>query len=237
MTSVEHSRDASRTFSDDVEVINEHGGLHFLFQSHRDEADAHEVAGAVSHGSIVAREGAQWNQTESVVQAIADHSAGDESMSYEDALETFLYRKNATLLPFDYELPGDALHTLLALPIDNLSDEELARYQKRYEKLQHARELRAAVGGIAFLAEFLTDPASSDMTRGVSVTYGSHHAYSLPALAEELGVSTVTAKVLDPWAEKHLVALPVAECPSSERVNYIHQVAKRRLARITMRSE
>lgn len=97
---------------------------------------------------------------------------------------------------------GDHLHKLHAIPDHLLTDEHI----ERYTHLNAIREMRAAIGSIAWLAVHLDANVGVLTGRPVSL-WGRQHQRSLPDMYDRLGVEPIDITVID--AAEQSEVLPI----------------------------
>lgn len=191
------SRESPR-YTDSVRLMNEMGGLDMYFAAHGQEA-----AEWVRHiDALVPQNAAFFHEGFGVTTAV---DAPSDNTRFGRELALVATKRGSVVLPGGYhgditdtDAPrfqdgelGTLLRELSRLP-DHLITEEHA---VEYSRLNAIREMRAAVGSVAWLAVHLD---STDELSGRPVSlWGRHHHRSLPDMYDRLGVEPIDITVVD----------------------------------------
>lgn len=178
-------------YSHVVHDINNRGGLKIYFGRRGDQGD-----GWIRHlDTVVPENGVLLHELHDV--SAAHHSHGQTPFHTE--LHKKATERGAAVLPAGYygerrpnaSTPAFKPHDLLLLmpkSAQHITDATLERYQG----LQSVREMRAAVGSLAWLAAH-----PKDYNDRPAVLWGRTHSTSLPDMYERLGIHPVEVKELD----------------------------------------
>ena len=219
-------------FQKDVDIVNGAGGVHVVLGEHVDVASADNVAHLIPKHSLVGAEGYAWNQADRLNLLDENGPEVEDGLGYKASLEVFLHRKHVAMVPFDHGFD----HTMHPQLEGVLADSEGPfdpEYEKIYEAAQHDRELRAVIGGIAFMAEYLR--SATRLPSGLIVSYGAQHRHSLPRVMRKLGVDVAGIAYADPFVEKYGGALSPAQTIDFTDAASLHQAARHRLEKIASR--
>ena len=179
-------------YSHVVHDINSRGGLNMFFGRRGQQGE-----GWIRHlDTIVPENGIVLHELHSV-----DHPH-QHSSAFHEALHTKTAERGATVLPAGFYgehsaagLPTftpDELLYLMPQSAKHLTKGTL----KKYQDLQSIREMRAAVGSLAWLAAHMGTHAAEYAAKP-AVLWGRTHSASLPDMYQRLGVNSVEVHHLD----------------------------------------
>lgn len=188
-------------YSHVVHEINSRGGLNMYFGKRGQQGE-----GWIGHlDTIVPENGVVLHELHTV------DDAHQQSSAFHDALHAKATERGATVLPAgfygehnaDGNVPTFTSNELLLLmpkSAKHLTSDTL----KKYQELQSIREMRAAVGSLAWLAAHV-GTHGAEYAAKPAVLWGRTHSASLPDMYQRLGVTT----------EVHLLDAPL-------RYTYLH---------------
>ncbi len=129
-------------------------------------------------------------------------NAHQQTTAFLDALQAKATERNTTVLPAGFYGDHNATSGLPTFTSDELlslmpkSSKHLTKSTlKRYQELQSIREMRAAVGSLAWLAAHMGTQA--EYAAKPTVLWGRTHSASLPDMYQRLGIHSVEVNHLD----------------------------------------
>lgn len=183
-------------YSHIVQDINSRGGLKLFFARRGDTGE-----GWQRHlDAVVPENGVLLHELLVINEAPHPHSHIEP---FHVAVEKMASKKAAAVLPAgfygelddDSQLPTFHPNDLLVSTPKN-AEHVTDNTVEKYREVQSIREMRAAVGSLAWLAAYMRVNAAEYTGRPV-VLWGRTHSQSLPDMYERLGIHPVEVKELD----------------------------------------
>lgn len=222
-------------YSHIVHDINSGGGLTLYFGRRGDQGE-----GWLPHlDTVMPKNGILFHELHTIDSAVDERHIC--SPPVHDALYELAAERNTTLLPGGFygetttttQVPTFKPQDLLSLMPSRAAELNNA-VVKRYQDLQQIREMRAAVGSLAWLAAYKNIHPQAD-TNQLVVLWGRTHSTSLPDMYHRLGVNEITTKELNTplrytYLHPHGLRWRDSEIKAAFAAAYQHAVTSLKLA-------